>query len=1174
MKCRPGGWILIGMLLTAMSAVSFAQVATTLVADTVYHADGTAATGTVLISWPAFTTSAGQAIVTGSTSATISAAGALSVALTPNSGAVPIGTYYTAVFHLDDGTVTREYWVVPVSASPVTLSAIESTVLPTTIAMQTVTKTYVDTAIAAAVAGAPLSASTPYVLKGGDTLTGPLNLSGDPTASTQAADKNYVDNTVSGIVGGLGQKVSTLPTGSQAVTQPTGSQLAVNTLNGVQYASQNVTGNGNNGIVNTFTGPGCMSGCDIKIDRSYASGENFWPGSLLNGTHVTDARGGTQAESFLNPLAPNSGGLSSGERLDMISTLDTTSLVQQTSTSTPSSVGLAINHEALSGGSNMLPGSIETPPYFKMAYSAMTVNGNYNTQGQHGLMPQAINCYGVGDCLLGSRYITASGGTRDEADEGAHLYDTEVREDYRVFQGTCLTGCAPGATSLGVRQDAAGGTQGDGRFLIDKNPTKTISSASTGGTIVGGAGVSPHVGVQFSGTNFPLSVFLSTANTILSQAANMAPGNVSVPIATSGVPTGYATSTAAIGSSSGVACVSDLGGSYYEMAPYTVVDGTHLRMTLLKPHKASATLAFGGLCGYGIEQTADTQFGIRQVFPVIGSYSPTGLYYEGLSTPVLGQMNQTGAFVSVNVGIGSVTRAGGVVTVALAQAPQYDVSGLTVTIAGVSDSSYNGQFVVTTTGPATLTYAQSGPDSTASGGSLTYLNGAFVLYPMAEVLSVLNPATRSVDGQLTLAPNTVAWAANDPVEEPHFFTENIWADVDFYAQTMPRPTAYTRAGLQYGGNNSGSMFGWSIQNVTPSSNYFGYGGTHTVPTAAYESLGAWQHNMQMTAGEQSAFTLYCNAHGCGNWNSGYDLFQLQDSTGFGYMHFAPQTSNLSVTLRGSTYTFAPQGFTAGTINATTLNAGVINGSVSAASVNTGTLPATVLPLFGGSGASHAPGAVPDPGGTPGSSRYLREDGNWAAPSGGSGGGCTSNCVFSGQVTSGSFVATGGANPWPSLSFPGAFDSNNGSADSGGWRGYYSSNQNIGFNVSNLGVPTTCTTAEILRFVKDYGEQGGAVLGGIDRNSNVCGWNGFLMPAGGVVTWNGDTGVSRAAAGGVAIGNGAAGDASGTLSAGTISAALYKGPATAPTGACSAVGWVFSQDGHASFCNGSSWVQKF
>jgi len=46
-----------------------------------------------------------------------------------------------------------------------------------------------------------------------------------------------------------------------------------------------------------------------------------------------------------------------------------------------------------------------------------------------------------------------------------------------------------------------------------------------------------------------------------------------------------------------------------------------------------------------------------------------------------------------------------------------------------------------------------------------------------------------------------------------------------------------------------------------------------------------------------------------------------------------------------------------------------------------------------------------------------------------------------------------------------------------------------------------------------------------------------------------------------------------VNAGTVSANVYKGPATAPVGACSVVGWVFSQDGHATFCNGTTWITK-
>ncbi|MDP9039579.1 MAG: hypothetical protein M3O02_09955 [Acidobacteriota bacterium] len=47
----------------------------------------------------------------------------------------------------------------------------------------------------------------------------------------------------------------------------------------------------------------------------------------------------------------------------------------------------------------------------------------------------------------------------------------------------------------------------------------------------------------------------------------------------------------------------------------------------------------------------------------------------------------------------------------------------------------------------------------------------------------------------------------------------------------------------------------------------------------------------------------------------------------------------------------------------------------------------------------------------------------------------------------------------------------------------------------------------------------------------------------------------------------------TLYSNTTSSTLYQGPATAPTGSCSTVGWAFSQDGHASFCNGTSWAVK-
>ncbi|MDP9050171.1 MAG: hypothetical protein M3O31_05510 [Acidobacteriota bacterium] len=880
MHWKPASWILISVLLAACTASASAQIATTQVTDTIYHADGTPATGTVLISWPAFTTASGESIPSGNTSAAIPANGGLSIALTTNAGASPIGTYYTAVYHLDDGTVSRQYWVVPASLAPVRISAIESIVLPTSVAMQIASKSYVDTAIAAS-------------------------------------------------TGGLGQKVLILPSTTQTVVQPTGTQLDVNNLNGTLYASQYGSGSGNNGIANAAASSDCSGGCEIVAEPGYTT-EQFSAAALNDQTHVHDTRGGRQVDSYKNPLDQVGHGPSAAQVIDAVSTQSEASIFQQTGSEVPGAMGVVISQEGLAGGSNLFPENIDSRvPYFKMGFSALTVNGTYNTQGQHVLVSQDIHCYGVGDCLMGSRSLLASGGMRDSADEGAHPFDLQSHEDSRVFLGTCATQCTLGSTSVMVAPTAAAGTQGDGRFLINTAPAKRITSESTGGTLIGGNSTGPHASAQFAGTHFPVSVFLSLGQAVPSQASDIAPGTVTFSIAGSGVPPGYATNTAAIGSANGLACVVDqTSGSEpnnYEMAPYTVVDATHLRMTLNKPHQQLASLAFGGLCGYGLEQTVDTAGGIRQLFPVLGATSATSLYYAGAATPIVGIMGQTSAFLNVNASIASLTRLAGLVTVITNSNLAANINGLNVTIAGAADSSYNGDYLVTTTGTNSFSYVQSGANSSTNGGTASILTGGFALYPMAEVLSVFDEATKSIDGQFTLAPNSVAWAANDTVEEPHFYQESVTADTEFLGQSVPRPSVITRAGLQYQQNNGPGLIGWSIQNAAPTANYLGYGGTHTVPDGAYEATGVWRRTMNLAAGEQAAFAIHCNLHGCGSWNSGYNLFELDSSAGADTISYAPPSSSLSLNLRGTAYSFTPQAFNAGTINVGTLNATTING---------------------------------------------------------------------------------------------------------------------------------------------------------------------------------------------------------------------------------------------------------
>ena len=108
---RPLGrlFYLLAFFLGSLS-VSWGQTpATTTVADIVYRADGGLAGGTLLISWPTFSTAAGQSVAAGRKSVTLGPGGALSVALVPNTGATPAGTFYTVVYQLDDSSTPPRY---------------------------------------------------------------------------------------------------------------------------------------------------------------------------------------------------------------------------------------------------------------------------------------------------------------------------------------------------------------------------------------------------------------------------------------------------------------------------------------------------------------------------------------------------------------------------------------------------------------------------------------------------------------------------------------------------------------------------------------------------------------------------------------------------------------------------------------------------------------------------------------------------------------------------------------------------------------------------------------------------------------------------------------------------------------------------------------------------------
>jgi hypothetical protein len=187
---RSAAWVAICaamMWLAGMTAQAQA-VSTTTVQGTVYLATGQTAGGTLAVSWPAFTTAAGELVAAGKTTVAVGADGFVSVNLAPNLGATPAGEYYTAIFYMSDGSVNTQYWVVP-AAAQASLAQVQAQVMPAAQAVQAVNKAYVDQAVSQALSS--------QITASGGNLTGPLYLSGDPTQPLQAADKHYVDSSFS-----------------------------------------------------------------------------------------------------------------------------------------------------------------------------------------------------------------------------------------------------------------------------------------------------------------------------------------------------------------------------------------------------------------------------------------------------------------------------------------------------------------------------------------------------------------------------------------------------------------------------------------------------------------------------------------------------------------------------------------------------------------------------------------------------------------------------------------------------------------------------------------------------------------------------------------------------------------------------------------------------------------
>jgi hypothetical protein len=221
--CRPAGRlfylglaVVVGLSVGAASPRAGSPTpqsgpALTSVVDTIYRADGSAAQGVLVITWPAFVAANGAAVAEGTLNVTLGANGALNVALASNAGANPPGAYYSVVYQLGPGQVKTEYWVVPTS-SPATLAQVRTTPGSGT-ATSGASVQYVNTALAGkANDNAVVHIAGAETISGSKTFASPPNVP-TPVGTSDVTNKSYVDSAIAAVGAG-----SFLPTAGGAMT--------------------------------------------------------------------------------------------------------------------------------------------------------------------------------------------------------------------------------------------------------------------------------------------------------------------------------------------------------------------------------------------------------------------------------------------------------------------------------------------------------------------------------------------------------------------------------------------------------------------------------------------------------------------------------------------------------------------------------------------------------------------------------------------------------------------------------------------------------------------------------------------------------------------------------------------------------------------------------------------